>query len=153
MDGGAVVACARTWLGTRFSHQGRLKRNSQHRGGVDCLGLLVGVARELDIRDVHGVPLAQADVIDYSHMPDVVHLRMVLESKLQRADVLQVGDVLLLRVDDRPQHMAIVTEVKPHIKIIHAYAPAKAVVEHVADATWQSCICGIYRMIGAEGAF
>ena len=49
-----AVAEARTWLGTPYLHQGSLK----HRG-VDCLGLLRGVYREIYNRDT-------PDPIDYS---------------------------------------------------------------------------------------
>ena len=52
---------ARSWVGTRYVHQGRVKRNAHNLGGCDCLGLLVGVVRELrmlsDVRDSQGEPL------------------------------------------------------------------------------------------------
>ncbi len=39
-SGSDVVRTARTWLGTPYHHQGRLKGV-----GVDCAGLLIGVAQ------------------------------------------------------------------------------------------------------------
>ena len=39
-----VVRMARTWLGTPYHHQGRVKG-----AGVDCGGLVIGVARFLMI--------------------------------------------------------------------------------------------------------
>ncbi len=42
-----VVRVARTWLGTPYHHQGRVKG-----AGVDCAGLSVGVAKELGLSDV-----------------------------------------------------------------------------------------------------
>jgi hypothetical protein len=34
-DSHPIVACARSWIGTRFHHQGRLKKADGHKGGVD----------------------------------------------------------------------------------------------------------------------
>ena len=45
VTGEAVVAQARTWLGTPWRHQGRSPR------GVDCAGLVVLVARALGLAD------------------------------------------------------------------------------------------------------
>ncbi|MBL0320066.1 MAG: hypothetical protein IPP74_12385 [Alphaproteobacteria bacterium] len=41
-----IISQARTWLGTPFHHQARLKGK-----GCDCLGLIVGVADELGLKD------------------------------------------------------------------------------------------------------
>ncbi len=65
-----IVACARGWIGTRFHHQGRIKKTESHKGGVDCLGLLAGVAAELDLLGSDGMPLIAADETDYAHQPD-----------------------------------------------------------------------------------
>ncbi len=40
-----IAAASRSWIGTAFHHQGRTKKTTGHKGGVDCLGLLVGVAK------------------------------------------------------------------------------------------------------------
>jgi cell wall-associated NlpC family hydrolase len=41
-----IVTQARGWIGTPFHHQARLKGI-----GCDCLGLCVGVALELELRE------------------------------------------------------------------------------------------------------
>jgi hypothetical protein len=41
LSGNTFIAQARTWIGTPFHHQGRLKGV-----GCDCLGLIVGVAED-----------------------------------------------------------------------------------------------------------
>jgi cell wall-associated NlpC family hydrolase len=41
-----IVRQARTWIGTPFHHQARLKSK-----GCDCLGLIVGVVDELGLKD------------------------------------------------------------------------------------------------------
>jgi cell wall-associated NlpC family hydrolase len=147
MTSDQIVTCARLWLGTRFHHQGRLKKTPACNGGVDCLGLLVGVAQELELRSRHGEMLQLIDRTDYTHYPDTHELRAKLAQHLHEIDVSDMapGDVLLLNIDRRAQHLAIVSGVVPRISIIHAYAPAKRVVEHVLDAQWQDNIVTVFR--------
>ncbi len=144
----AIVACARSWIGTRFHHQGRLKRQAGHKGGVDCLGLLVGVAVDLRLKGRDGRDFAAADERDYSHQPDVVKLRQTLGGLLceKSKQGLVYGDVLLLNVDGNPQHLAIVSNMAGQMGMIHAYAPAKAVVEHLLSADWYGKIVTVYRV-------
>jgi len=42
-----IILQARTWLGTKYHHQGRLKKSKAGAGGVDCIGLIIGVIDEL----------------------------------------------------------------------------------------------------------
>ena len=143
-----IVACARGFIGTRFHHQGRVRKTAAHKGGVDCLGLLIGVAEELQLRGKDGALLAFADQHDYSHQPDTKRLRQQLEEHLSPVEMpaLAAGDVVLLRVDDSPQHLAIVSDDKAGLGIIHAYAPAKAVVEHGLDDWWKERIEAVFRV-------
>ncbi len=143
-----VVASARGWLGTRFHHQGRLKRTDTHKGGVDCLGLLVGVSAELGLKSKSGKAITAYDHTEYTHTPDTSKLRMVLENILEcipHGDINQ-ADVLLMNVDGRPQHMGIVTSMAGQMGIIHAYAPARAVVEHRLDDHWKNIITDSFRL-------
>lgn len=145
VSGAELVACARSWLGTRFAHQGRVKKTATHRGGVDCLGLLVGVANELGVLDRRGRPFVDGDIVDYSHLPDVVKLRQTLADMMVEVSVaeLRQGDVLLMNIDGRAQHLGIASDGGG---IIHAYAPAKAVVEHLLDAWWMARIVAVFRV-------
>lgn len=144
----AVVTSARGWLGTRFHHQGRLKKNAAHKGGVDCLGLLVGVAKELNLRAPDGAPLASFDELSYPHNPDAARLLAKLAEVLVSIPVTQLipGDIVLLRVDGMPQHLAIISAMGDTLGIIHAYAPAHAVVEHGLDAFWEANITAAFRV-------
>ena len=45
--GPEIVAEARTWVGTPYHHQGRLRGSR-----VDCVGLILGVGRALSILDI-----------------------------------------------------------------------------------------------------
>lgn len=139
-----LVRQARTWVGTRFHHQGRLKKTESHRGGVDCLGLLVGVAGELGLRDGDGVPLAKLDAVDYGHVPDAARLKCVLEKHLTAVPGLGHGAVVLFEIDRSPRHLGILAHGNGGYSLIHAYAPARMVVEHRLDAGWRARVVGIY---------
>lgn len=147
MDGMRIVDAARGWIGTRFHHQGRVKRCDAHRGGVDCLGLLIGVAGELHLT-LDGKPFASFDDTTYSHYPDTEHLKSQLLKVLCPTDNkdLLPGDVVLLNVDSRPQHLAIVSTCHEGLGIIHAYAPARSVVEHHLDDWWLERIVSVFRI-------
>ncbi|MFO0389902.1 MAG: C40 family peptidase [Alphaproteobacteria bacterium] len=143
-----VVASARGWLGTRFHHQGRLKKTDTHKGGVDCLGLLVGVAKELELKAANGTPITAYDHTEYTHTPNTYHLRQTLNEimlEIPKGD-MRAADVLLMDIDNMPQHLGIITEYSGNIGIIHAYAPARAVVEHLLDAYWQERIIAAFRL-------
>lgn len=143
-----IVAAARGWLGTRFHHQGRLKKTAAHNGGVDCLGLLIGVAGELDLRLLDGSPAVALDSTDYTHTPDTEYLRRQLLRALEPIPgdgIIAPGDILLFRIDHFPQHLAIVSDMPSGLGIIHSYAPARQVVEHCFDDWWKSRVQSAFR--------
>ena len=79
IDNLQIIATARTWLGTNFHHQGRIKNV-----GVDCIGLIIGVAAEL------GVVLP--DRQNYARQPDESELQTALESHFKKCE-LQLGAI------------------------------------------------------------
>lgn len=144
-----LVNEARKWLGTPFRHQGR-RMGAQ--GGVDCLGLLIGAAdgAGLRVRDVQGrhVPVSTFDRRDYGHLPDGNALRSALANVMAEVPLegVRAGDVLLMRFDGNPQHLAIVTDFEGGMGIIHAYAPARKVVGHVFDERWRKAAFACFRV-------
>lgn len=127
-----VVDEARKWLGVRWHHQGRTT------AGIDCIGLVIKVA--------HALELSTFDVIDYSRQPDPTMLKSLMAQHMNPVESQQVGDVLLMRFETEPQHVAILTETG----IIHAYAQARKVVEHRFDSLWQSRVLGVFAYKGIE---
>lgn len=125
-----VVDAAREFMGTRWHHQGR------NRAGIDCIGLVIAVAHQLGLSDY--------DTTGYGRIPDGRVLCKLLDQHMQRTDNSNLGDVLLMRFEKNPQHVAIVTD----IGIIHAYANARRVVEHRLDAVWAARVVGSYRFKG-----
>jgi cell wall-associated NlpC family hydrolase len=123
-----VVNQARKYLGVRYKHQGRTEF------GLDCLGLLVKVARDLGI--------SKADSNDYGRMPDGRKMMRQLEEHLDITTEPEPGDILLFRFQGEPRHLAIKTD----IGMIHSYAEQKKVVEHRMDEVWQDRLVRSYKI-------
>jgi cell wall-associated NlpC family hydrolase len=96
-----VVKAARSWLGTPYIHQHRAKGH-----GVDCVGLVIGVAREL------GIVAPDFDVNAYERTPDGSTMIAQCDRFMDRLhmDSVLPGNVLVYEFDRRlgPQHMGIV---------------------------------------------
>lgn len=135
----AVIAEARALLGVRFAHQGRHPAY-----GLDCLGLLLIVAARTGLLPADSG--AEAVRADYSSRPDGAYLMGRLDHWLVRQERARPGDVLLLDIHGEPQHLALATDYPTPgaLGMIHAYAPARKVVEHRYDATWQQATRAIY---------
>lgn len=116
-----VVAQARTWLGTPFHHQARLLGV-----GVDCVGLVIGVARTLNL------VAPDFDVTAYPRVPDgtsFMHLVNLHMRPIQRQD-MQPGDVVAVRFDSDPQHLGILGNYSHGgLSIIHAASRSSKVIE------------------------
>ena len=136
-----IVRFARHYLGVPFAHQGR------SRAGLDCLGLLVCVARDAGLR-VGGRLAADFDETNYAHLPDEKRLYCGLARVLYEVETgrMQTGDVALMRIDGAVRHLGIIAEYPAGgFSLIHAYAPARKVVEHRLDADWRAKIIHIFR--------
>jgi cell wall-associated NlpC family hydrolase len=137
----AIIEEARTWLGTPFKHQGRMKNV-----GVDCLGLLIGVAAALDLRSRTGQSLADLDSLGYGHFPDEAALRAGLASALWPVGELSAGCIVLMKIEGRTQHLGIVGNYEEgELSLIHAYAPHRKVVEHRLSEDWRGRIVAIFK--------
>ena len=108
----AVVAEARRWIDTPYQHQARLRGI-----GVDCAGLVIGVAREL------GIVAPDFDVQGYARQPDGSSLRQWCDQSMARIEqhAMQPGDVVVVAFDAAPGHLGILGDYAPggH-SIIHA---------------------------------
>ncbi len=137
-----IVAHARGWLGTPFHHQARLRGV-----GCDCLGLIVGVVNELELKDAQGTPLAAYDEVTYSREPDGAYLIEKLVGLLDEVPVvdMRAGDLALFRVRENPQHLAILTDYEGAIGMIHCFAQARRVVEHRLDDDWKFRLLKVFR--------
>lgn len=132
-----VVAEARRWIGTPFHHQGRLRGV-----GVDCVGLIVGVAVALgiDVRDRAAYPrLPYRGELTRALAEQLVHIEI---GEACPADVLE----LAWQPARQSMHVALLTE---H-GILHATEEIGSVVEHRLDDVWRSRIRAAWRFPGIE---
>lgn len=130
-----IVEAARTYLGTKFKHQGRLKDF-----GIDCAGLVIGVGKEL------GYMPNEWDHVAYGHLPHAQMMANQCDLVLDRILIEEatVGDIYLMAFQSEPQHLCIITDKG----IIHSYAQVRRCVEHGIDDIWLSRVKRAYRYKG-----
>jgi NlpC/P60 family putative phage cell wall peptidase len=139
-----VIIEARRWIGTPWKHQQFMRGV-----GCDCIGLIGGVALAL------GLPGAEEwrdtpAFHNYGRRPDPELLLRGCDLLMQRIELgaARIGDVLVMRFTEHPQHFAFISDGDPP-RIIHAYAQARKVTEQRLDATWEARILRAYRLRGA----
>lgn len=132
MNRADIVCEARSWLGTPFRHQGRLKGI-----GADCAGIVIGVAGALGLKC--------ADIRGYSRMPGEEFQNEVARQLVRIAyrDLLP-ADLLTFAFDSLPQHIALVTGIDPP-RILHSHASVGSCVEQNLDDVWISRVRGAWR--------
>jgi NlpC/P60 family putative phage cell wall peptidase len=147
--GQIVASMARGFIGTPYKHQG------SNRAGVDCIGLVVAVARDLcllsDAVDFAGrrIPLADFYNPGYSREPSKQTLFERLTQYLDPVDVedATLGDLLLFRVAKHPQHVGIITANDPEQGwlITHSFQTMHKVVERDLGARWRQRLVAAFR--------
>jgi hypothetical protein len=121
-----AVQEARLWLGTPFCLHGRIKSV-----GCDCLGLIVGVARELELKDKFAQPITNLDQTGYHLLSDGRILRTVLDKYFTVNSCVELGNLALFTFDNNPIHLAIIGDYPgDRFSVIHANASVGKVVEH-----------------------
>ena len=143
-----IIIEAKTWLGTHFHHQGRVKISTTPHGGCDCIGLVIGVAIALNLQSKTGKLLADYDNHNYSNMPDGDNLRHQLSQHLlEKGNNIanaQSGDIALFSFVKNPQHLAFFDKQADQLFIIHAYSVVGKVCYHRLDSKWQQRLVQIY---------
>jgi len=140
-----VVAETESWVGTPFHHEGRQKGV-----GVDCAGLIIGIAKNLG--------LADWDFLGYSRQPHpatTLGLLNELESKniIRRIPIQDAkpGDFYLFRILEDPQHFGIIVS---EDRIVHAmWKKNKSVSKCVKTRFhkyWSERIVAAYRFSGVD---
>ena len=136
-----LIKQAKTWVSVPVRPSG------SQRVGCNCLGLFVGVIREvggleemvLEAESHVGfrVPITPGDFL--REMKASSFLRLV------RPTELRPGNFVLLFTRDGPQHLAIITE--PGV-ILHASARKKKVVEHLLPSGWR--VAAEFEIVGLD---
>lgn len=148
IDKSIIVSQARTWLGTKYHHQGRLKKSEGCSGGVDCIGLVICIADELKICDNKGVALSKYDNICYSTEPK--DLGSYIGSHLTEVPIpeMSIGDILLFKFWKEPQHVGILSNYSEEIfGIIHCNSSSGSVVEQPLSRAWMRMISNVYSLL------
>lgn len=129
---------AMSYVGCPFQHMGRSRK------GLDCVGLLVLVARDMGwtVKDSPHYGREPARNNNSFQLAD--YLRANLGEPVQREP--QPNDVLLLKLRPRfaPAHVAMVAPHRYGIGMIHTYGEIGKVVYHRIDQTRRAQIAGVY---------
>lgn len=140
------VAVARTYLGTKFKHQGRLRGIA-----IDCVGLLVCVGRECG--------LEIEDHLDYDSKPNAAILRAAIErccDEVTKRDhrtgavlpaIARPGEIILFRLDSEKPETAVHAAMRTPCGILHARGEVDVarVVEHGLTEGWRSRADSVWR--------
>lgn len=120
----AIVAEARSWIGTRYRHQGRAKHI-----GVDCIGLIGMTALACGVQGAAAWRNDQ-NMHNYGRTPDPQYLRAACMRFLTEIaiDAVRPGDVLVIAFPRQPQHFALIRSLEP-MMVLHAYLQRRKVCE------------------------
>lgn len=136
-----VIAEARSWIGTSWSHQACAKG-----AGVDCLHLIAGIARAFGRPEAERF-FATPEYHSYGRHPDPAMMFGGCDALLDRiaiADALP-ADVLVFRCGRHPMHFGLLSAAD---RMIHAWLGAGRVIEQRVDAKWCARIVRAYRLRG-----
>jgi NlpC/P60 family putative phage cell wall peptidase len=144
-----IVTEAREWIGTRFHHQGAIKRV-----GCDCGGLVRGVGIACGIYPPEFMNLPEAEPfrgyranLMTNQLQDGCDL---FATRIEFADA-KPGDFVLLRFDGVARHLGILGDSQNGgFTLIHAYIGLRKVVEHQLDKVWTERIMAAYVYPGVE---
>jgi cell wall-associated NlpC family hydrolase len=120
----AVVAAARSWLGTPYHHAADVKGRQ---GGVDCAMLLVRVYCDLGLVDPFDPRPYTRDW--FLHRNEERYLGSLL-ARSREVREPGLGDIVLFKIGRCFAHAGIVSRAEP-LTIVHAFSGARCVVEHV----------------------
>lgn len=112
-----VVDAARSYIGVNFRMYGR------DRTGLDCVGLLYCVGKDLGIEGHHDT--------DYSRQPEPAKLQAMLDqyTRPAKANPPRSGRVLKLRQMIFPMHIGILVVENGRLSVINANVKRHKVVE------------------------
>ncbi len=137
----ALIKEALSWVGRPY------KPSGAQENGANCLGCMVGILRNLGgLEDL--VAEATPHVNYRRPVKSGELMRLLIASKhlvLIRPAKLEVGNLLLLRIQGEPQHLALLVE--PRI-VIHADAQRGRVIHHGLPDDW--VIAAEFRIKGIE---
>jgi NlpC/P60 family putative phage cell wall peptidase len=130
----AIVAEARSWIGTPYRHQASTKG-----AGADCLGLVRGVWRALYGAEPEALPPYRPE---WAELGGEELMLEAAQRRLRPSNAVRPGDVLLFRMAAGApvKHAAIASG---EDRMIHAYW-GRAVVESWVVPWWRSRLASVF---------
>jgi cell wall-associated NlpC family hydrolase len=136
-----IVAAARNWLRVPYKRVGR------GRTGVDCIGLLCGVGK--DIGYAPDIPSSYPPgAIDL--LVEQLQLHLVKTDRYSVPQLLEADVVILLGQLNTPQHAAIVGYYGNEPTMIHVLGRIGYVTEQRWDQFWSNRIVAVYEFPNLE---
>jgi hypothetical protein len=135
-----IAQSARAWVGTPFRYQGRIKAV-----GCDCLGLVMGLAAEMNLLARNDIPITDYDITSYSTDPDTNSMSAKLDELLWPCQKPIAGAVVVLEFAGNPQHLGVVGP--EALSLIHSDITHRKVVEHGLNTEYISKIVKIYSLL------
>lgn len=117
----SIIEAARSFIGTRYHHEGKIRGV-----GVDCATLITMSFEQAGVRPPINIATYSAQW--HIHSEDPLYEKAIAANGGKLVDSPQVGDIALYFQGKQFAHGTIVTVVEP-LTIIHAFAPARRVVE------------------------
>lgn len=151
-----IVTLARGWMDTPYHHQARGPKGPD--GGVDCVGLLIGVSVEAGLIEEGYDPTGYAWETDGSQLQaelsrwaDLVVFSNEPEGVDFWQEFAQEGDVAVFKVAGLPQHTGFITSIDygtggSALGLIHAFNTLGKVVEHRLDERWARRMIQLWRL-------
>lgn len=109
---------------------------------VDCIGVVLGVCRELG--------LVSQDYTDYGRQPDPDVLLARLDQYGDRIAHPEPGAIGVFRWRADPQHVGVLAERAGRVSVIHAWERVGRCVETDLDRVWAARMLGVWRIRGVE---
>lgn len=140
-----VFLQARTWLGSPYKHMGRSKT-----AGVDCVGIVIGVASELGYEIEAPTRYTTAPSGDML----VEHCEKSLRRQERDIEAIRQGNLASLKQGDiclfwgftrqMAQHFCFVGDLGSRKTMLHAWSKHGQVVEHGMHAEWGRRVMAVY---------
>lgn len=142
----AILAEARTWIGTPWFHQGRRKGVA-----ADCIGFVVETLRAA------GFDPPGFEYPNYRRTPHGGEFEAMVGRFLDPIDIADMlpADIVLINWRIAPMHIALVgnylhQDIAAPLSLIHAMLDVGKVQEHALAGKWPERICSAWRVPGVR---
>ncbi len=137
----SIVLEARKAIKTPFQKNGRSIGS-----GLDCFGLVIACAKNLNLKSKAGGYIYQYDRYDYSFKNNKDLLFDFFNKHCFKTNDLADGYFLIFKITDTQYHVAIKASFEMQDTVIHSFFPTMLVVEHSLTNFWKEKIHKIFKI-------